>query len=625
MITIIDGKEIESRGGSTLSTRISGSGSTISTKAPSRTIVFVNESWLSAIAPGYVFKNDIIYKVDPGMSEEIYQYEGVSSRRLFNSALPGGGVKDHEFECRLYNSLTHHDLGQMIADEINYDFYCNTPNLDVQKTFIISSGETWWSAIARLFAIWNPIILVKSNTVYVLDQSGDNQDVLGSGSNLSMTEDSFTLYNYEIRKNSAYVDHIAITGPSTTYTYTGQTKTITRRSHSKTTLPGQTETEQIETTIEYEDGVDTYTKLYNINIEDEREGRVLRTIQKKVDYLRPQVRATIEDKEERWNASGTKISQVTTTYEWADFDTPVSSHTEQYERVPKIGGGYTETKSDGIIQQLPEYEWRKTKEVDVTYGDMLEEAGAVEMDIVEYGEITTNKFKETVDNEDYWAYDLAQPYWQARQTGYKVYEELEEGEGWIRAWATIKSETVRYDESSPSLLKKLRTVRTFFPLPTIRTNTEDIPLPKENVRNQRERRWEYFRVGDSPQLYEYGDTVPSGDFRPRLDLFVADCITQSDAYKIAQRFFALSQEYEAIATIELTIPLFSTMLGSTINLPACTKQYFDWNTKEWTNVTLAAKSYRVVGHSKIRRYGGEPTDDQRELIVTDRLELKEKF
>jgi hypothetical protein len=626
LIKLIDKKEIENRGGSTLRTSLSGQTSTIGEKAASKNIYFINEAWLSLVAPGYVFKNDILYTQNPGTSP--LQRFGVSIFRLMNSELPGYGVKDHEFECRLHNGITHHDIGKIIADELGYGFYANTPNLQVQKTFSISSGETWWSAISRLFSIWNPIILVKkiddTDTIFVLDQAGVDQ-VIPNTNILNLTEDSFTLYNYEKTKNTNYIDHIAITGPSVNYTYSAESTTINRRQHSKTTLSGETITQQFETTMEYDTSVDDYKYLYNVNIDDEREGRILRTIQKKRDFLDPQKEATIEEKEERWNVGGTKISEVTTTYEWADFNTPVSSNSVQYERTVKVGGGYTETVENGTYQNLPEKEWRKTKEVDVVYGDVLEEANAVEMDITEYGEITISKYTEQYDGEDYDAYDLAQPSWQARMTGYKIYEEVEDNEGWIRAWGVRSSETVRYDESSPSLLKKIRTVKTFFPQPTIRTNIEDIPLPKERRRSQIERRWEYFRVGGSPSLFEYGDAVPSGDFHPRYDLYVPDLTQQADAYKIAQRFFTLSQEYTQQLTIEMVVPLFTTFLGCTVNIPACTKRIFDWDQNKWVDVTLEAKSYRVTEHSKTRRYTGEPEQDQRELQVIDRLSLKEKF
>lgn len=621
LTTLLKDKEIENSGGNTTQQAFRCLGSKISRKAPGKTVYYINETWLKLVLPYYYFKDGVIYAMEPYNDTLI---NGVSPFRvLFVPELPGSNLKDHEFACDIRPGITHHQIIGILTSLCGLNLNITTPDLPVQKTLVVPSRRPYWASIAAMVSKWNPIVYIEGDTLNILDASGPQQNKPGVG-RLVLTEDSFRVYNWNVTLSQDVIDHVVIRGPSIQYTYTASSSLVAKRSVPRVDLPGQEITLQTEEIIE--DGNTEpllYLKRYNVN--QRKPYRTVGTVKKKIDPMNPSNMVTTWEQEIVYSQSGTEISKKESTYYYADFNTPSGQVSDRWALAISVGQGYVEDISSGYYQAIPSTSLVKVETVTVDYRDYITAIGASEVDITVEGLCAVYKSKYKVDGNDYIGIDAMRPVTDAMLIGEEIEEEsAQAGYGYSTEWATIRKTLIRYDQSSPCLLRKRRTDIYYMPYPTVKTYDEDIPLPNRREGGIQERIWEYFNVSGSPVLYEGGD-LPTGDFHPRIELYDPDIIDEPTARKVAERLFYKRPQYRVTGEISLTLPIPGFRLGNQVSLPACSKTYFDWTTKVWTTVQIPAKTFWIVEHSKQVRHSGDPENAQRDLDIEDRFVLADYY
>jgi hypothetical protein len=621
LTTLLSNKEIENAGGNLTHCTLRCLGSKISRKAPLKTVYYINETWLKLVLSYYYLQDGIIYAMQPYNDTKI---NGVSPFRvLFIPELPGHNLKDHEFECRIKPGITHHQIIGELATLCGLSLNITTPDLPVQKSLVVSSHSPYWSTIAALVAKWNPLIYINGTTLNIIDAGGSKQSKPGIGS-LVLTEDSFKVYDWNVTLSQDIIDHVVIRGPSINYTYIAPNSLVGKRSVSKTELPGTEITLQTERNIE--DGQTEaleYLKRYNAN--QRKPYRTVSTVKKKVDPMNPSNMVTTWEQEIVYNQQGNEISKRESEYYYADFHTPVGQTSDRWALAVDAGGGYIESVASGYYQALPSTSLVKVETVTVEFLDYITPIGASEVDITVTGLCVVYASKVKVNGEEYISYEGLRPITDAMLIGEEI-EELssEAGIGYQTVWMTIRKTIIRYDQSSPSLLRKRRTDIYYVPYPTSESRDEDIPLPNRRESGVMDRVWEYFAQSGDPVLYT-GGSLPTGDFHPKIELYDPDIVDEPNAYKIAQRLMHKRPEYRTTGEISLTLPMPGLRLGSQVSLPACSKTYFDWTTNVWTTVQIPAKTFWIIEHSKNSQHLGDPEASQRQLDIEDRFVIADSY
>ena len=549
---------------------------------------------------------------------------GVSPYRIFFiPELPSSSLKDHEFECVIQSGITHHQIIGILTSLCGLSLNITTPDLPVQKTLVVPSGRPYWASIAAMVAKWNPIIYIEGDTLNILDASGPAQNKPGVGK-LILSEDSFKVYNWNITLSQDKIDHAIIRGPSIQYTYTAPTSLIGKRSTPENELPGEEVILQTEEVIE--DGMtEALAYLRRFNVNQRKPYRIVGTIRKKIDPQNPSNMVTTWEQEIVYNQQGNQISKKESFYYYSDYNTPARQVSDRWALVIDVGQGYVESVASGYYQALPTDSLQKVETVTVEYRDYMTGIGASEVDITVRSLCAVYKTKEKVNDQEYISVDSMRPITDAMVIGEEIEEQSQQaGVGYSTEWATSRKTIIRYDQSSPSLLRKRRTDIYYLPYPTVKTYDEDIPLPNRREGGIQERAWEYFNVSGSPVLYEGGD-IPTGDFHPRLDLYDPDIVSQETALEVAKRLFAKRPEYRTTGEIALTLPMPGLKLGNQVYLPACSKTYFDYTTNLWTTVSIPAKTFWIVEHSKQVRHSGESEENQRDLDIEDRFIIADYY
>jgi hypothetical protein len=627
--TLIDKQELETNRGSGPNFSLSSEGSAITRKSPFKHIFFVNQEWLKLMCPSYYIYRDAIYAEH--FNGEPYQVEGVGKNRLMIPELPGKNIKDYEFRCIVSTGITHKDIARYIANILGYTVKSNILDVYVQKVFHISSGETYWSSLARLFSLWKPMIYIKDKEINIFDVGVDRQ-AKPDKHNFAFTEDSFQGLTFEKKRNYDIVDHIVINGPDSQYTYIGRSGRIYKRNYTDTTLPGETIVEQYED-LEWKE-TDSEFPVWELGGFDERIVRHVRTVTKKVNYMDPDQRVIIKEVLEQYNASNVKISETTTEWKWATFHVCTGSVVTVYGLVGQVAGGQSPAMKDGVAQNLPtSTEWVKLTERTTQHHDYIEETGQSDTDIYEYGLCVMFKDKIKVNGENKDTYTTGRTYFDAVKAGLGIYDELDKnGYGPMKCWQLIKRDITRFDMASYNLLRKIRIVTTLIPERAIQVSTEDISIPKRRFNKNIQKRWEYYWYGNAPILYEGGyvqgtDVAPKYEvFHPKLELSHPDIITEELARKIAWRLFTARQTENIVMTLTTTIPIPNIHIGSTVTLPSCTKKFLDWNTKQFTDVVaIPGGTYWVTSVGRKVTYTGDPQNSQRTLSVQPTIELRKYF
>jgi hypothetical protein len=626
--TLIKNQELETNRSSGLEYSFSSEGSAITRKSPFKHIYFINQTWLTLMCPSYYIYRDAIYSTT--FSGEPYQVEGVGKDRLMLPELPGKNVKDYEFRC-FVSTYTHEDIARYIASRLGMTIESNVPDVYVQKVFHITSGETYWSSLARLFSLWKPMIYIEDDKINIFDVGVDRQ-AKPDTENFTLTEDSFQGLTFEKKRNYDVVDHIIINGPDSQYTYVGSSGPIFKRDYSDVTLPGNTIVEQYEDITEYP-GDDEIPVTKGATMDD-RPRRHVRTVTKKVNYMDPDQRVIISEVLEVYDVAGEKITETTSTYHHGGWHIPTGCDIVTYGRIGTIAGGTTQIVTGGVAQEVPaSWEWKKLSEKTIKYHDFIEAAGQCETDEYEYALCVAFKDSAKIDGQQKDIYDALRPVPIAQKAGLPIYEELDKnGYGPEECWQLIKRDITRFDMASYNLLRKVRVVTTLYPERVTTIHSEDISIPKRRFSKNITKRWEYYWSGNQITLYEGGyisglDSAPDQEiFHPKIEITHPDIITEELARKIASRLFTAKQTENIAMTVTTTIPIPTIHIGSVVTIPECTKTFLDWNTKQFTNVVaIPGGSYWVTGVGRRVSYTGGVGDSQRQLQVNPTIELRKYF
>jgi len=190
------------------------------TSSPEKTLYFVNSAWINRLAGGkksWTFRDNALYWIKSGRNRT------GKVRRIEHADLPSADMPTDSYELRFCSK--HHDVLSYLVSKLGYTYYSgsgevvqtlgytlvtNVPNLDINHSFVVSSGETYIDAINRLVALWNPLVkivhratsingLEYPGVVYILETTGDTHDkeqpktvVIDDSALMSGVEFSFT-------------------------------------------------------------------------------------------------------------------------------------------------------------------------------------------------------------------------------------------------------------------------------------------------------------------------------------------------------------------------------------------------------------------------------------------------
>jgi hypothetical protein len=282
--------------------------------------------------------------------------------------LPGKDVRDIEFGCIVDDYITRQDIARKIAAMCGYELTTNMPNLPIQKAFTIRATQTFWTSLVQLFADWKPFIFVRGNKIHVMDIGVDRQ-AKDSGDTIALTEDSFTVINWNFEKNNNPIDHVLIHGPDAQHTYVSRSQMVSKRTYSEVNLPGQDITL---ITDEPEENLvqDELERTLFSNGMADRVARTKRTVVQRQDTYNSDNMAIMSEKIETWNSTNSKLSEVNTEYKYAAFNKPIKCVTTHYARIGRVAGGVNDEYSSGIKQTAPvTWDWTKLSEGTMIYRD----------------------------------------------------------------------------------------------------------------------------------------------------------------------------------------------------------------------------------------------------------------
>lgn len=663
--SVVTNKRIEESNKSAKDISFKGAGSFISRYSSGRAIVFVNETWLKALYSSYFFRNGIIYQGDPGSSP--IQHRGVSVMRLFVPGLPGKEVRDCEFECVLKSGISYRDIADFIGERTGYKIHAPLPQMFVQKTFTIESGQSYFDALNRLFGIFNPLPYIRENTIYILDIGGDAQDKPAGTRIVQLNEQSFTLLNYQKSDVTTIVDHLLLLGPTYDWIYINRTgKSTTRVTYPEIDLPGASEFLAYEFDYEEEsgnylgqlqqelsaNGVElTNEEIFEfLNVGAEKNGRQTRFVEIRRNEDTDES-ATIAETIETYNVGGELVHRVEIKYQWADYNLPVGHTIIESARLGVIEGDITEEEIDGFKNTVPQqHEFVPIMGKIVRFGSYIGETGLVDADIDEYHKVQWLVDDDTIEQEggeDLEVKVRRRPQIVTRNSliGITPYtweppEDEEDTEnGWKDGMFLVRRERIRYDTVSDSLLSKIRHVEEYLPIKSNKVYTEDIPIKRKKVtRDQTQKRWEFFKVGNSIIQWDGTGPVPQpteGDpnavpgqpasFHPKITLHCPDLIDDAIAFRIAKRIFAKATTGNTSATIRTTVPIPGIEIGNIFAIPACSKRYFDWGIKSYVTVTLEARYMWVTGITTACDFEGDLNKTTRKGALFTEFELRDNF
>jgi hypothetical protein len=634
--TLVSEKNVEYTSGTITSTLIKGTGSSITRKAPSRSIFYVNKTWIDSITPYYSFRNGIIYNTTSPVRN--LKRHGVSVDRLFISGLPGKNLRDSEIECVLESGITYHDILEDILGRIGYNVIISLPNLDVQKSLAVNSGTPYFSVINQLYGNWNPIVKIIDTTVYVLDYGGDNQGQSAGTGVYSLSEDSFSVYSWDKVDLENTVDHLVINGPSTNWTYKGfKSNNMAKLELGHKELSGESATYVTETKYsedpKYLDEFAGKIKLdiayeYS-NLATAKNKRSVRTLKTKINQDTDD-EVVVEETTKVYDGNDNLTKKVIIKKFYYDWKTPVGTRIEEYGRYAKLNIGQSNEYNGEYLTYIPDdFDFGLVALTEEKYGTFVGNTGLVETSKKTYRRCFS--YETQVENDDgtFTVLQTPQPVHVINQIGIPTFESVDEEDADASRWREdlilYEEEEIRINALSDRLLMKSRFITKYVPIKSEFSVHEDVPLRRRQVfRDVVEKRWEFYYIDDQATMQD-GDNPPSGDFHPKVEIYEPDVIEQRIAQMIADRYFASKRNDNTRATITTTTPLWGVQVGSLVKLPSCTKEYFDWSSKTYQEVTIESQYFWVTGRRRVAKFTGEVGDSQRDLDVYDELELKERF
>jgi hypothetical protein len=635
-ISLVNNKPLQTTQGGLLQKTLTAHKSDISRKAPSKDIYFINQTWLKKIRRKYWIYNGNIFWMDPG--NKPIQLNGVSTQRLFIDGLPGKNIRDNECECVIQQGITYHDIARYLASLMGYDIIITVPNLTVFHSLVVSSQESYFAAIGQLFSKYNPAIYTDNkdgrNTIYVVDAAGDNGTRPSGTGCISLSEDSFSLYDWN-ETIEQVVDHLIITGPPVNWvSKRAKPQSTVKKSRSVSNLSG-------------EEQILVFNESYSEEVPPEARGildsslwfefskgaelRSTKTERKVTIKTNSDTGQTAKIKEETksYRSDNTLVHKVVSEFQWADYDTPTGSTTKEWRLLGVPGGGYDRILDgiNGRYTSVPKSEkWKLVSVRDVEYGDTVGDTGLVDTQTKEYSLVYFWKTKKVIDGQTYWTSSQAQPVDIHSQIGNWFYQknpdDISNKTHAAEKFVEISRTTIRYNVISSSLVEKNTTEERFIPMYSRKTFGEEIPLKRTDTRGTTQRRWEFYKIGGDVIAWN-SPIPPAGTFHPKVMLNEPDVIDGATALQIALRFFKAKPEVAKEATVKLNAMVPGLTLASTVRLPACSKEYFDWKSRNWETVTIESQLFWLVGITDFVTYEGDPESDGKGIRVETSLRLKE--
>jgi len=178
-----------------------------------KTLVFVNEDWITSIFPTAKLADGVLVYggVGPG---------GLDASRIYHPRLPGQEYASDSFECIL-GVQTHHAVARHLAGLVGYRLVTSTPNVEVIDTYTVAAGTTWLSAIESVFKkLWQPTIEICDSTIYVSDILSENAEV-AAVQKIGLANDaieSASLNQAAHQRKESPLDHLIVTGRRTNNT-----------------------------------------------------------------------------------------------------------------------------------------------------------------------------------------------------------------------------------------------------------------------------------------------------------------------------------------------------------------------------------------------------------------------
>lgn len=144
---------------------------------------------------------------------------------------PGVDPNQDPAEYTIYQGEWYvHTILKDIATKLNLTFVLTIPDAKYRETFRINRTQTWISAIQQLVSVWEPIIFMRDNKLYILDVDM----ALPESSNMTYGPDSCVVVNINNTKNNI-TNRIIIRGgvdesvpPDKHKTYVPPTDSITQ-------------------------------------------------------------------------------------------------------------------------------------------------------------------------------------------------------------------------------------------------------------------------------------------------------------------------------------------------------------------------------------------------------------
>ena len=632
---LVDDKEIESQSGRSTSRSMGGAGTAITRKAPTKTVYFINETWLKQVHPNYYFRSGQVFSRETSYPSR--KYNGVSIDRLFGDHLPGKNIRDAEVECILRFAVTYHDIARWIAEKLEYKLRISVPNLTVQRSFVVGSGTPYFQAISNLFSKYNPLIFIDKDRsgnkrINILDVGDDDQNHVSGSGVIGLTEDSFTVYEWNETNIGQEIDHLVINGVPSRWIYKYNSSMDGRKKiNREKDLPGSTSTltftETFEEFPDMDDEVEKelwfeFSKGYELKVT-----RVQTVFQQKTD---PMTGKTITTREQiiSYRGDGTRVHASDTTYKYADYDTVIESDTVEYALLGYAGGGISyETSGDKITWTPDNTYWTKVMHRKVQFGDMIGQTGMRDTTITVNGLCYYTKAKKPVDGTDYYYAMGCRPVWIQNQIGATFQATNPSNDvGSYQDFLPISRETIRFDAVSPSLLRKVRTIETRFPMFNKKVYFEDVPIKREQRSvKEIEKRWEFYKINGTAIRWNE-ENPPAGEFHPKVELNEPDVVEAHEAEQIARRYMARASKNNKQGRIRLTAAVPGIKPGHTIKIPECTKTVFDWTSRTWQDeVEIAEQFLWVLAVRHVVQYTGNVQDTGRTREIYTELEVGTKY
>ena len=632
LLTVVKDKKIENAGIGMSQSTLTGNSSSLSRCSAAKSIYFVSEVWLKQRWPYYALRGGVIHRYDP---KSDYKIRGISPSRLFIDELPGKNVRDVEFECVVSAGLSYHKIASTLAGKIKSDYnnipytvQISVPDLPLQKTFVMNSGETYFSAIMRLFAIFRPMVRISENIIYITGIAGTNQERPPGCGGLRLSEDSFSIYQYNKLTNSDLIDYVLIAGMSKNFTYK-YFKPLNKLKLKGGSLQGQTI--EVTTTEDHTvNGSDTYYELTKPS-----QNTIQKTVKKSTMKVNDNTdeMATIKEEIFRYGPDDLLMHKIVTDYEWADYNTLVKSTTNEYKRIPVEGSGqaatFTTDNSGANVVWYPctSFKFVLVCKTVVNHKSTIEDMGLVESDKYIYKLLIYYQDKVKKDNIDYTLKQSCYAVQDALKMGIPYYEESTDSDtGWRTVLELAESESTRIDIVSPALLRRNMVNTKYHPQTASVFKSEDIPLKRKKSQDMTELRWLFIKVGNSVIQIDDNYIIPNTlALHPRVDINCPDITTSNMAQTVASIIMSSRPANDTQAMVKTTLPIPGIEVGQTIIMPTCSKEYFDWTDNSFKTIELTGQNYWVTGVKKVINFTGSWETNQRTCEMYDELELKENF